>query len=133
MCDNAIILEPVKSDDNNSQNFLKRKKRIPVQRSPWSIIDRKALAAAQEFHKCLWNIGKLQLTLSYIIEGASYRVLCHDYRISKSYVSVTIPLVCDAISKALHNSVRIPKYEEDWQNIADGFLKNGSFHTASEL
>jgi hypothetical protein len=61
----------------------------------------------------------LQLTLRYIIEGTSYRVLSHEYRVSKPYVSVTVPLVCDAISKALYMHLKLPKYEDEWREIAD--------------
>ncbi|XP_045760625.1 putative nuclease HARBI1 [Maniola jurtina] len=69
---------------------------------------------------------KLQVTLSYLAAGISYRYLQAFYRVSRSAISVFIPEVLDAIVNYLELYVRIPDHNE-WQEIEDGFRTRWNF------
>lgn len=50
---------------------------------------------------------KLEITLSYLATGNSYRSLQHLFRVSKSAISRFIPEVCDAISSCLQEYIKV--------------------------
>lgn len=50
---------------------------------------------------------KLEITLTYLASGSSYRFLQLFYRVSKSAISSLIPEVCDAISHCLQNYLKV--------------------------
>ncbi|XP_047991562.1 protein ALP1-like [Leguminivora glycinivorella] len=69
---------------------------------------------------------KLEVTLSFLATGMSYRSLSHFYRVSKPSISVFIPEVCRAIYEALKQFIKVPNAEE-WKNIETGFKTRWNF------
>lgn len=50
---------------------------------------------------------KLEITLTYLATGMSYRSISHFYRVSKSAISQLIPEVCRAIFRALKQFIKV--------------------------
>lgn len=53
---------------------------------------------------------KLEVTLSFLATGMSYRSLSHFYRVSKPSISQFIPEVCRAIFEALKQFIKVSVY-----------------------
>lgn len=50
---------------------------------------------------------KLEITLSFLATGNSFRSLQHMFRVSKAAISKFIPKVCDAISESLQEYIKV--------------------------
>lgn len=50
---------------------------------------------------------KLELTLSFLATGNSYRSLSHLFRVSKAAISIFIPEVMDAVFEALKDYIKV--------------------------
>ncbi|XP_022181356.1 putative nuclease HARBI1 [Myzus persicae] len=70
---------------------------------------------------------KLQVTLSYLATGNSYRNLQQSFRVSRAAISKFIPEVCDAIYEALGDFIKVPSTHEEWKVIEEGFNKRWNF------
>lgn len=53
---------------------------------------------------------KLEITLSYLATGNSYRNLSQQFRVSRPAISIFIPEVCDAIYDALKEFMKVRNY-----------------------
>ncbi|CAI6376291.1 unnamed protein product [Macrosiphum euphorbiae] len=69
---------------------------------------------------------KLQVTLSFLATGNSYRNLQQSFRVSKAAISKFVPEVCDAIYEHLQDFLQVPDSEDKWKNIEKGFNTRGS-------
>lgn len=70
---------------------------------------------------------KLQVTLSFLATGNSYRNLQQSFRVSKAAISKFVPEVCDAIYEHLQDFLQVPDSEEKWKNIEKGFNTRWNF------
>ncbi|KAF8777947.1 putative nuclease HARBI1 like protein [Argiope bruennichi] len=70
---------------------------------------------------------KLELTLTFLASGCSYRTLSHLFRVPKSTISSTIPEVLDAIYESLNEFIKVPSTTEEWAAIKQGFLNAWNF------
>ncbi|CAH2093728.1 unnamed protein product [Euphydryas editha] len=59
--------------------------------------------------------------------GNNLRSLSHFFRISKSSLSLMIPVICDAIYNALEIFIQVPRNSEEWEAIGNGFRKFWNF------
>jgi len=50
---------------------------------------------------------KLELTLSFLATGNSYRSLSHFFRVSKAAISIFVPEVLDAVFEALKDYIKV--------------------------
>ena len=50
---------------------------------------------------------KLELSLSFLATGNSYRSLSHFFRVSKAAISIFVPEVLDAVFKALKDYIKV--------------------------
>lgn len=50
---------------------------------------------------------KLQITLSYLATGNSYRNLAQQYRVSRPAISIFVPEVCDAIYEVIKEFIKV--------------------------
>ncbi|XP_056633555.1 uncharacterized protein LOC130443108 [Diorhabda sublineata] len=69
---------------------------------------------------------KLEITLTFLASGMTFRMLSVLYRVSKASISKMIPKVCDAISDSLKDYIKIPNQDE-WQDIQLGFNERWDF------
>ncbi|XP_054083874.1 uncharacterized protein LOC128920511 [Zeugodacus cucurbitae] len=69
---------------------------------------------------------KLQVALTYLATGMSYRSLQAMYRISRSAISAVIPEVMEAISLYLQEFLKVPDNDE-WKKIENGFKIRWNF------
>ncbi|CAH2012515.1 unnamed protein product [Acanthoscelides obtectus] len=49
----------------------------------------------------------LEVTLNYLATGNNYRTLSHLFRVSKSAISIMIPIVCQAVYDCLKDFVKV--------------------------
>ncbi|XP_072395514.1 uncharacterized protein [Diabrotica undecimpunctata] len=70
---------------------------------------------------------KLEVTLTYLATGMSYRSLSHLYRVPKPTISKFIPKVCRRIYAALKQYIKVPNTEEEWNMIECGFRRKWNF------
>lgn len=52
----------------------------------------------------------LEVTLNYLATGNNYRTLSHLFRVSKSAISIMIPIVCQAVYNCLQDFVKVSRY-----------------------
>ncbi|XP_030747047.1 protein ALP1-like [Sitophilus oryzae] len=64
---------------------------------------------------------KLQIACRYLATGDSLGSLQYLYRVPKCTISQFLPYVFDAIYEVLKEYVMIPKTENDWKKIINGF------------
>ncbi|CAH2084107.1 unnamed protein product [Euphydryas editha] len=69
---------------------------------------------------------KLEVTLSFLSTGDSYRSLSHMFRLPKPTISKIIPEVCQEIKRALKDHVKIPTTQQ-WKQVEEGFRKKWNF------
>jgi len=50
---------------------------------------------------------KLELTLSFLATGNSYRSLSHFFRVSKAAISIFVPEVLNAVYEALNDNIKV--------------------------
>lgn len=50
---------------------------------------------------------KLAITLRFLASGDSYQSLSYLFKVSKSTISLFIPIVCDAIIQTLEDSIKV--------------------------
>ncbi|XP_050302766.1 putative nuclease HARBI1 [Anthonomus grandis grandis] len=70
---------------------------------------------------------KLEITLSYLATGNSYRNLQQQFRVSRPAISKFIPEVCDAIYDALEDFIQVPKSNKEWKAIESDFNHRWNF------
>ncbi|KOB65146.1 Uncharacterized protein OBRU01_21929, partial [Operophtera brumata] len=70
---------------------------------------------------------KLEVTLSFLATGSSYRVLSHVFRVSKPAISKFIPEVLDEIYNQLSDYMKVPATEDEWKKIERGFNTRWNF------
>nr|CAI5817973.1 unnamed protein product [Callosobruchus analis] len=70
---------------------------------------------------------KLEITLTFLASGMSFRNLSHFYRVSIPSISNLIPEVCWAIYESLKTQIKIPDGEDEWKIIENGFNTRWNF------
>nr|CAH7745553.1 unnamed protein product [Callosobruchus chinensis] len=70
---------------------------------------------------------KLEITLTFLASGMSFRNLSHFYRVSIPSISNLIPEVCWAIHESLKTQIKIPDGEDEWKIIENGFNTRWNF------
>ncbi|CAI6356084.1 unnamed protein product [Macrosiphum euphorbiae] len=64
---------------------------------------------------------KLQVTLSFLATGNSFRTLQHIFRVPKPSISTFLPEVFDAIYDFLKDYIKVPETNEEWGVLENGF------------
>ncbi|XP_034837923.1 protein ALP1-like isoform X1 [Maniola jurtina] len=70
---------------------------------------------------------KLEVTLSFLSTGNSYRSLSHLFRLPKSSISQIISEVCQEIKRALKDHIKVPSTPLEWGQIEKGFRNKWNF------
>ncbi|KAL4112334.1 hypothetical protein QTP88_016144 [Uroleucon formosanum] len=64
---------------------------------------------------------KLEITMRYLATGDSYKSLQYLYRVLASSICSFLPAVFDAIYEGLIEYIQVPKNENEWKKIINGF------------
>ncbi|KAJ8875263.1 hypothetical protein PR048_023158 [Dryococelus australis] len=64
---------------------------------------------------------KIEVTLSYLATGNSYRSLQQLFRVPKTAISSFIPEVCEVLYTSLQEQIKIPECHDRWKTIEKGF------------
>ncbi|XP_005181879.3 uncharacterized protein LOC101887897 [Musca domestica] len=71
---------------------------------------------------------RLAVTLRFLASGDSYKSLSVFFRVAPNTISLFVPIVCDAIYKALKGAyIKIPSTQEEWNVVAFKFNKLWNF------
>ncbi|XP_050316046.1 uncharacterized protein LOC126750463 [Anthonomus grandis grandis] len=64
---------------------------------------------------------RLVITLRFSATGNSFTSIGYLFKVSNQTISVIVPEVCKAINEALKDQIKIPKTQQEWMKIANGF------------
>ncbi|XP_077301295.1 uncharacterized protein LOC143921779 [Arctopsyche grandis] len=64
---------------------------------------------------------KLQVALSYLVEGSSFRVLENTFHVVRCSVSAFLPEVYQAIYHVLREHIKIPTTESEWTDVSKDY------------
>ena len=78
---------------------------------------------------------KLAITLRHLASGAKYMDMRYGWRVPHNTISIIVREVCQAIIEEYADELMpLPTSADDWQAIADGFLKRWNFpHTLGAI
>ncbi|CAF4946281.1 unnamed protein product [Pieris macdunnoughi] len=111
--------------DDEEKNFTRMSK-IEFD-NVYSLINAKISKKDTNFREAISARERLLVTLRFLATGDSYTSLQYLFRISKQWISVIVPEVCDAIIEVLKDYVKIPSSEEEWLTIAKEFESKWNF------
>ncbi|CAH1978689.1 unnamed protein product [Acanthoscelides obtectus] len=69
----------------------------------------------------------LEVTLNYLATGNNYRTLSHLSRVSKSAISIMMPIVCETVYDCLKDFVKVFDTHDAWKKVANGFEARCNF------
>ncbi|KAL4084288.1 hypothetical protein QTP88_028113 [Uroleucon formosanum] len=86
-----------------------------------SLVENKIMKCDTIMRNALSPELKLEIIMRYLAIGDSYKSLQYLYRVSASSICSFLPAVFDAIYEGLIEYIQVPKNENEWKKIINGF------------